>query len=112
MRLLQIHKLNKLKKKNRGNTKLINAIDKLISDIENARWKKPTDIKETRPDADCVHSDGFYFFDLNVHRTMILVVFEDNEATIIWTGSHDEYDKTFKGNKSTIEKWLRIKRLI
>lgn len=112
MKLLRIQKLNKLKNKNRGNTKLIKAIDKLISDIEGAKWKKPIDIKETRPDADCVHSDGFYFFDLNVHRTMILVVFEDNEATVIWTGSHDEYDKTFKGNKTTIEKWLRIKRLI
>lgn len=112
MKLLRIQKLNKLKNKNRGNIKLIKAIDKLISDIESANWKKPIDIKETRPDADCIHSDGFYFFDLNVHRTMILVVFEDNEATVIWTGSHDEYDKTFKGNKTTIEKWLRIKRLI
>ena len=112
MKLLRIQKLNKLKNKNRGNIKLIKAIDKLISEIESAKWKKPTDIKETRTDADCVHSDGFYFFDLNVHRTMILIVFEDNEATVIWTGSHDEYDKTFKGNKTTIEKWLRIKKLI
>jgi mRNA interferase HigB len=112
LKLLQIHKLNKLKNKNRGNIKLTKAINKLISDIEDAKWEKPIDIKETRPDADCVHSDGFYFFDLNVHRTMILIVFEDNEATVIWTGSHDEYDKTFKGNKTTIEKWLRIKRLI
>lgn len=112
LKLLQIHKLNKLKNKNRGNIKLTMAINKLISDIEDAKWEKPIDIKETRPDADCVHSDGFYFFDLNVHHTMILIVFEDNEATVIWTGSHDEYDKTFKGNKTTIEKWLRIKRLI
>lgn len=112
MKLLRIHKLIKFKNKNRGNTKLIKAIDKLISDIESAEWIKQTDIKNTRPDADCVHSDGFYFFDINIHRTMILVVFEDNEATVIWTGSHDEYDKTFKGNKTTIEKWLRIKKLI
>ena len=83
MELLRINKLKKLKNKNRGNIKLIKAIDKLTSDIENAKWTKQTDIKETRPDADCVHSNGFYFFDLNVHRTMILVVFEDNEATII-----------------------------
>lgn len=110
MKLLRIQKLNKLKNKNRGNAKLIKAIDKLILDIKGAKWKRPNDIKETRPDADCVHSDGFYFFDLNVHRTMILLVFEDNEATVIWTGSHDEYDKTFKGNKTTIEKWLRIKK--
>jgi len=112
LELLRKHKLIKLKNKNRGNIKLIKAIDKLIFDIENASWTKQTEIKDTRPDADCVHSDGFYFFDINVHRTMILVVFEDNEATIIWTGSHDEYDKTFKGNKTTIEKWLRDKKLI
>jgi mRNA-degrading endonuclease HigB of HigAB toxin-antitoxin module len=112
LELLRKHKLIKLKSKNRGNKKLINAIDRLISDIEGAQWTKKTDIKETRPDADCVHSDGFYFFDLNVHRTMILIVFEDNEATVIWAGSHDEYDKTFKGNKTTIEKWLRSQKLI
>lgn len=72
MKLFRIHKLNKLKNKNRGNTKLVKAIDKLISDIENANWTKQTDIKNIRPDADCVHSDGFYFFDINVHRTMII----------------------------------------
>lgn len=112
LELLRKHKLIKLKAKNRGNTKLIKAIDRLISDIENAKWTKQTDIKATRPDADCVHSDGFYFFDLNIHRTLILVVFEDNEATVVWTGSHDEYDKIFKGNKATIEKWLRVQKLI
>ncbi|MDF1572964.1 MAG: type II toxin-antitoxin system HigB family toxin [Bacteroidales bacterium] len=112
MELLRKHKLIKLKYKNRGNTNLIKAIDKLISDIEKAKWNKQTDIKGTRPDADCVHSDGFYFFDINIHRTMILVVFEDNEATVIWTGTHADYDKTFKGNKKTIEKWLRVQKLI
>lgn len=112
MELLSKHKLIKLKQKNRGNRKLISAIDKLISDIESAQWNQKTEIKETRQDADCVHSDGFYFFDINIHRTMILIVFEDDEATVVWTGSHDEYDKTFKGNKSTIEKWLRNQKLI
>jgi len=112
LELLSKHKLIKLKKKNRGNKKLISAIDKLISDIESAQWTKMTEIKETRPDADCVHSDGFYFFDINIHRTMILIIFEDDEATVVWTGSHDEYDKTFKGNKNTIEKWLRNQKLI
>lgn len=112
MELLRKHKLTKLKRKNRGNTKLINAIDKLIEDIEKAKWIKKTDVKSTRLDADCMHSDGFYFFDINIHRTMILVIFEDNVASVIWTGTHDEYDKTFKGNKTTIEKWLRNQQLI
>ena len=112
MELLQKNKLLKLKRKNRGNIKLINAIDKLILDIECADWTKKTDIKKIRSDADCVHSDGFYFFDINIHRTMILIVFEDDEAIVIWTGSHNEYDKTFKGNKITIEKWLRNQKMI
>ncbi|OYT12013.1 MAG: addiction module toxin RelE [Bacteroidetes bacterium 4572_112] len=112
MDLLQKRILIKLKKKNRGNSKLIDAIDKLMSDIETANWSKPIDIKINRPDADNIHSDGFYFFDLNVHRTMVLIIFEDNEATIIWAGSHTEYDNIFKGNKTTIEKWLRNKNLI
>ncbi len=112
MRLFEIRKLNKLKNKNQGNQKLIKAIDTLIIDIQNAKWDKQTDIKKIRPDADCVHSDGFYFFDLNIHRTMIFIVFDADEATVVWAGSHDEYDKTFKGNKTTIEKWLRIKNWI
>lgn len=112
MELLRKDKLVKLKRKNRGNSKLINAIDKLISDIENSNWKTKKDILLIRPDADCVYSDGFYFFDLNIHRTMILIIFSQDEAIIIWTGSHDEYDTTFKGNKNTIEKWLRNQQLI
>ena len=112
MDLLQKNKLIKLKRKNRGNKKLIEAVDKLISDIENAKWTKPIEIKVDRPDADNVHNDGFYFFDLNIHRTMILIVFDEEDAIVIWTGSHDEYDKTFKGNKTSIEKWLRKQKLI
>ncbi|WP_062126732.1 type II toxin-antitoxin system HigB family toxin [Geofilum rubicundum] len=112
MELLRKNKLVKLKTKNRGNTKLIKAIDQLISDIEKANWTKQTEIKEVRHDADCVHSDGFFFFDIYIHRTMILIVFEANEATVIWTGSHDEYVATFKDNKATIEKWLRFQKLI
>lgn len=112
MNLLNKRKLLKLEKKNQGNKKLIEAIKQLIEDIENAEWKNPLDIKEERPDADNVHPDGFYFFNLNIHRTMILIVFEDSEASIVWTGSHQEYDKIFKGNKKTIEKWLRNQNLI
>jgi mRNA interferase HigB len=112
LEILRKDKLVKLKRKNRGNGKLIAAIDKLISDIENSEWKTKKDLLLIRPDADCVHSDGFYFFDINIHRTMILIVFSQDEAVIIWTGSHDEYDTTFKGNKNTIEKWLRNQQLI
>lgn len=30
----------------------------------------------------------------------------------MWAGTHQEYDETFKNNKSTIEKWLRTKNYI
>ncbi len=44
---------------------------------------------------------------------MILMQFDDEGvATIYWAGSHDEYEKTFKNNKDTIEKWLRSNGLI
>ncbi|MEA3494595.1 MAG: type II toxin-antitoxin system HigB family toxin [Bacteroidota bacterium] len=112
MEILGKDRLVKLKRKNIGNSKLIFAIDKLISDLEKAEWAKKTDIKLTRSDADCVHADGFYFFDINIHRTMVLIIFEKDVAIIVWTGSHDEYNTIFKGNKKTIENWLRNQQLI
>ena len=112
LELLRKNRLIKLKIKNRGNIKRICAIDKLISDIESAGWTTKREVKLARSDADCVHNDGFYFFNINIHRTMVLILFEECEATVIWAGSHDEYNKIFKGNKKTIEKWLRSRQLI
>lgn len=112
MELFGKYKLLKLKRKNKGNTALSNAVDQLIDDLCKAKWKNSQDVKKARADADCVHSDGFYFFDINIHRTMILILFDNEEATVIWIGSHDEYEQTFKNNKQTIEKWLRKSRLI
>jgi hypothetical protein len=108
MRLIGKNRLTKLKVKNLGNKPLCTAIDILISDIENNNWKNETELKTIRNDADCVHKDGFYFFNIAMHRTMILLEFdEDGEATIIWTGDHQDYERTFKNNKKTIEKWLK-----
>ncbi len=87
--------------------KLCDEIDHLINDLE--RFKSgEQNLKEIRNNADCVHSDGFYFFDINFHRTLVLIEFDEEvEATIIWAGTHQEYVSTFKNNKKTIEKWLR-----
>jgi mRNA interferase HigB len=105
--LVNRKKLEKLKKKNRGNRQLISSIDELIEEIENSKWSTPLELLNGRSDADCVHSDGFYFFDINIHRTMILIEFEeDGEATVVWAGSHDEYETVFKNNRNTIRKWL------
>jgi len=107
MRLTNKKALEKLKRKNRGNKPLNKAIDKLIKDIEDNEWKNQTELNESRSDADCVHSDGFYFFNISIHRTMILIEFDDGEASVVWLGNHQEYQSTFKNNKNTIKKWLK-----
>lgn len=107
MRLTNKKILEKLKRKNKGNTLLVKAIDKLIEDIDDNDWKDQTELSKIRPDADNVHSDGFYFFDINIHRTMILIEFSDKEATVVWAGTHQEYETVFKNNRNTIKKWLR-----
>ncbi len=107
MKLLRKDKLLKLKRKNQGNLKLIKAIDKLIEDIESSDWKNKLELIESRPDADRVHSDDIFFFDINIHRTMTLVVFSEEYTEVLWVGNHTEYDSTFRGNKKTIETWLR-----
>ena len=107
MRIIGKKKILKLKKKNIGNKRLCDEIDILISDLEEFNANK-NHISQIRKDADCVHNDGFYFFDINIHRTLILIELDnEGEATIIWVGTHKEYEATFKSNKKTIEKWLR-----
>jgi len=87
--------------------RLLKAIDKLITDIESSEWKGKMELIKARPDADRVHSEDFFFFNINVHRVFLLIVFSEQKAEILWVGSHDEYDIIFKGNKKTIEIWLR-----
>ena len=83
-----------------------------MADLEAMNINTPNELLSKRPDADCVYGGSHYFFNINVHRTMILIEFEpDNEATILWAGSHDEYELTFKNNRNVIEKWLIDNRL-
>lgn len=107
MRLTNKKILEKLKRKNKGNIPLIKAIDQLIEEVEENDWKDQSELNETRQDADNVHSEGFYFFNINVHRTMILIEFDDSEATVVWAGTHQQYETTFKNNRNTIKKWLK-----
>lgn len=110
MEIVGINKLQKLKKKNLGNTRLINSINELLRELETKNWENTQQIKHDRPDADLVHNDGFYFFNINIHRTMILIEFGDyGQATIVWCGTHNEYETTFKNNKDTIANWLKSK---
>lgn len=50
---------------------------------------------------------AFYFFNINIHRTMILIEFDDNEATAVWVATHQGYQVTFKNNRNIIKKWLK-----
>ncbi|PKP18076.1 MAG: addiction module toxin RelE [Bacteroidetes bacterium HGW-Bacteroidetes-23] len=105
--------LEKLKHKNKGNVGLVSAIDLLLNDLEENEFESQAELQKIRPDADCVHNDGFYFFNINVHRTLILIEFDENgEITIVWCGTHDEYELTFKNNKNTIRKWLKDREWI
>ena len=93
MRVLGKKILTKLQAKNKSNRRLCSAIDQLIKDLE--QFNPTLALLET-------------VRDIHIHRTFILIdLDEDGEAVIIWAGSHDEYERTFKNNKSTIEKWLR-----
>ena len=112
MRVIGKRILLKLKKKNLGNNKLGREIDKLIEDLEGFKPEGKR-IGEIRNDADCVYGEEFYFFNISVHRTLILIEYDDEgEVTIVWAGTHQEYEREFKNNKSTIEKWLRSKGYI
>ncbi|PSL25294.1 type II toxin-antitoxin system HigB family toxin [Dyadobacter jiangsuensis] len=105
-------KLIELKRKNLGNKRLIQAVNQLIKDLEDGSITTIDELIKIRRDANRVHSRGFYFFDLHVHRALILIQLTTDKATIMWTGTHQEYAKTFKNNTNTIEKWLRTKRLL
>lgn len=108
MRIVNKFILQKLRNKNVGNVKLIRAIDKLISDLEISNFKTPQELTDFRPDADCVYGGAFYFFNISVHRAMILIEFKDDgEATIVWAGNHDDYEKVFRNNRDVIQGWLR-----
>lgn len=61
--------LEKYSRKKRGNKKLESEIISLLETLENANWSTQEEIKLSRPDADKVHSKGFYFFNISVDRT-------------------------------------------
>jgi len=104
--------IEKYLKKKRGNKILADEIKKLFETIENANWSTARQIKESRPDADKVHPDGFYFFNISYDRMLILIEIEESQATIVWCGNHKKYESTFKNNKRTIRKWLQTNNWI
>lgn len=112
MDLINRKKLVKLKKKNKSNKKLLVAVDEFMKTIEGAKWKDVKEMKKERRDADHIHDNRFYFFDLYIHRVFCLMEITDNELDVLWVGTHDEYEKIFKNNKNTAKKWLRERQYI
>ncbi len=112
MQLIGKKKLEKLRRKNIGNRSLIRAMNKLINEIEASEWVRKEEVMISRPDADCVHSDGFYFFNLGTYRTLMLIELDEGNATVIWVGNHMEYENTFRNNKQTIRRWLKANEYI
>ena len=104
--------LEKYLRKKRGNKKLKLEVSRLVETIQTSNWSTPEDVRLSRPDADKVHPKGFYFFNISTERTMILIELEQDQASIIWCGSHKDYETTFKNNKNTIRKWLQSKNWI
>ena len=86
-------KLIRLKAKNKGNKLLTDAIDDLIKTIESKQWKTKEDVKADRPDADQVHSDGFYFFDINVHPSIRFRVIVQELYEFIGLDGYSAFDK-------------------
>ncbi len=108
MKIFNKRILQKLIRKNRGNVKLVRSVEKLIKDFEENNWSNAYKLAETRKDADCVYGGDFFFFNIHIHRTLVLVQFDEiGTATIIWVGNHHEYETVFKNNKNVIKKWLR-----
>jgi mRNA interferase HigB len=70
------------------------------------------ELENQEPGTGEVHSDGFYFFNLDTYRTLALVIFDEQEAEIIWVNDHPAYERVFQNSKDVIEKWLRSKGLI
>jgi HigB_toxin, RelE-like toxic component of a toxin-antitoxin system len=83
-KIIGVNILSKVKTKNLGNKKLIAAIDKLLNDLQNNEFKTFEELKALRKDADKVHSKGACFFNIHIHRTMILIQFgPEGEAEIL-----------------------------
>ena len=39
---------------------------------------------------------------------MIMIEFSDSEATVVWAGTHQEYETTFKNTRNTIKKVVKV----
>jgi hypothetical protein len=108
MRVINKKIFFKLIQKNKGNVRLKKEIEMLLAELESSRIGSLEDLNTFRKDADKVHNDGFFFFNLHIHRTMVFIKIDDfEEAEVVWVGTHQAYEQVFRNSKEVIEKWLR-----
>ena len=137
MKLIGKRKLTKLSHKNKGNVKLQKCLKTFEDTVLQNVWTNQQElISNGIVTFNSVHPDGFYIADVNIHRAMVAITFVDlkeliaieagetdleeienltkelGEVDVLWIGTHDEYELTFKNNKAVIEKWLRTQGYI
>ena len=73
-----------LKHKNQGNIKLLIAVDKLIQDLESGKIGSAESLQKIRSDADKVYNSGIYFFNIHIHRALLIIEFNKLQAKVLW----------------------------
>jgi mRNA interferase HigB len=70
------------------------ALEAWLSEVEDATWKTPQDIKNRYHSADFL-ADNRVIFNIkgNHYRLVIKVRYQNGIAVVEWVGTHSQYDK-------------------
>ena len=73
---------------------VLKAVERWVSEVENAQWSHHADLKNDFPGADYVGNNR-YVFNLkgDGYRIVTIVLFIDGVMNVRWIGTHGEYDK-------------------
>jgi mRNA interferase HigB len=91
MKVLGRDKLVKFYKKHSNARR---ALEAWLSEVEDATWKTPQDIKNRYHSADFL-ADNRVIFNIkgNHYRLVIKVRYQNGIAVVEWVGTHSQYDK-------------------
>jgi len=72
-------------------------INNWVSDVRNARWQNPMDIKERYRSAS-VLKGNIVIFNVkgNDYRLEVKIDYQREIVNVTWIGTHSEYDKRYK----------------
>lgn len=74
-------------------------IDNWVKDVENASWKTPQDIKDKYSTVSFLgNGSKVIIFNVkgNSYRLEVKAAYNSGNITVIWAGTHAEYDKRNK----------------